>query len=112
MDSIHVRYGENVTLSLDTGDPTLVSADLYIGMPGKMYVITSHAVLTNGVGVFELSSAKTSVPLGEYSYQVNVTDELGAISKYPAPQKGCAGCPDTGFPKFIVDEALDEIEVS
>lgn len=112
MDSIYTRYGENVTLSLDTGDPTLVSADLYVGMPGETYIITSHATLTDGVGTFELSTTDMSVPLGKYFYQVNVTDELGAVSKYPSPQRDCTGCSDVDFPQFIVDEALDQIEVS
>lgn len=111
MEPISIRYGESVTLPLDAGDVTAVSADIYIGKPGSAYVLTKHISLTAGVGTFTLSEIDTRIPLDTYSYQINVTDALGQVEKYPSPQGDCDGC-DGDFPNFIVNEALDEIEVS
>lgn len=109
MDTIQIRYGETVTLPLDSGDTSAVSADLYIGKPGQVYVLTKHISLTAGIGTFVLDSTDTDLPLGTYNYQINVTDGSGAIAKYPSPNSECADC---GFPEFIVYEALDVQEVS
>lgn len=111
MEPISIRYGENVTLPLDAGDVTAVSADIYIGKPGQVYTLTKHITLTDGEGTFQFSGAETAIPLDTYYYQINVTDALGAVEKYPSPQGDCEGC-GSDFPKFIVHEALDEIEVS
>jgi hypothetical protein len=111
MDSISIRYGEDVTLPLDAGDTTAISADIYIGKPGQVYILTKHITLTDGKGTFVFSGAETEIPLDTYYYQINVTDELGAVEKYPSPQSDCDSC-DSEFPKFIVHEALDQIEVS
>ena len=112
MESIIIRYGESVTLPIDTADATAVSAAIYIGRPGQPYVLTNNISLTAGKGTFVLTSAQTQIPLGTYYYQINVTDALGYVEKYPTP--GNADCIDCGtdFPEFIVSEALDEIEVS
>lgn len=106
MDTIKIRYGEDVTLPLDASDVTAVSADLFIGLPGEAYVFTQNISLTEGVGVFELDSTDTSLPLGTYNYQINVTDDDGFVRKFPSPD-----CDDCGFPEFIVCEALDSTEV-
>lgn len=111
MDSINIRYGESVTLPLDAGDVTAVSADIYIGKPGEAYVLTKNITLTAGVGTFVLDGTDTALPLDTYYYQINVTDALGNVEKYPSPDVSCDGC-EGDFPKFIVCEALDEIEVS
>lgn len=111
MDTISIRYGEDVTLPLDTGDTTAVSADIYIGRPGEVYVLTKNITLVDGNGEFVFTGAETQIPLGTYYYQINVTDEDGAIEKYPSPQNSCDEC-DGNFPQFIVSEALDQIEVS
>lgn len=111
MDTISIRYGENVTLPIDAGDATLVSADIYIGNPGEAYILTDHITLTAGSGVFRLSSEETKIPPGEYCYQINTTDSSGYIQKYPAPHD-CVYDEEHDFPKFIVAEALDLIEVS
>lgn len=111
MEPISIRYGEDVTLPLDAGDVSAVSADIYIGKPGEVYVLTQHIALTAGQGTFVLSGADTELPLDTYYYQINVTDALGAVEKYPSPSGDCEGC-GNGFPEFIVNEALDEIEVS
>lgn len=111
MDTISIRYGEDVTLPIDAADTTAVSADIFIGNPGETYILTENAVLTNGVGVFELTALQTEIPLGTYSYQLNVYDVNGKLKKYPAPEGECDSC-DGEFPKFIVGEALDQIEVS
>lgn len=111
MEPIGIRYGESVTLPLDAGDVTAVSADIYIGKPGHVYVLTKHITLTLGKGTFAFSGAETEIPLDTYYYQINITDALGAIEKYPSPQGDCDSC-GSDFPKFIVYEALDEIEVS
>jgi hypothetical protein len=111
MEPITIRYGESLTLPLDTGDPTAVSADLYIGKPGEVYVLTVNAPLIDGVGAFVLTSAQTQIPLDTYYYQINVNDALGYVEKYPSPEDDCSDCEDE-FPKFIVREALDETEVS
>lgn len=111
MEPISIRYGETVTLPLDAGDVSAVSADIYIGKPGSAYVLTKHISLTAGAGTFVLSPTDTALPLDTYFYQINVTDGLGQVEKYPSPQGDCDGC-DSDFPKFIVNEALDVIEVS
>jgi hypothetical protein len=111
MDSISIRYGEDATLPLDTGDVTAVSADIFVGRPGEAYVMTKPITLTNGAGVFLFTETDTAIPLGTYYYQINVTDALGHLLKYPSPEGECDGC-DSDFPKFIVKEALDVIEVS
>lgn len=111
MEEISIRYGEAVTLPIDTGDITAVSADIYIGKPGVAYVFTQNISLTGGLGVFELTPNDTKIPLGTYYYQINVTDDTGFPEKYPSPDESCNGC-ESNFPKFIVSEALDEQEVS
>lgn len=110
MDDINIRYGESVTLPLDTSDEDAVSADIFIGKPGEVYVLTKHLTLTNGKGAFEIAAEDTEIPLDTYYYQINVTDSEGKVDKFPAPE-GCSGC-DSDFPKFIVSEALDAIEIS
>lgn len=111
MDQISIRYGEDVTLGLDSGDITAVSANIYIGKPGEQYVISQNTPLVNGVGTFIITSTQTQVPLGTYYYQINITDSNGYTEKYPSPSAGCYDCEDE-FPQFIISEALDEIEVS
>lgn len=110
MEPITLRYGESLTLPLDTGDILAVSADMYVGKPGIPYLITKNVTLVDGKGTFVFSSADTQIPLGTYYYQINVTDSLGYVEKYPSPED-CSGCA-TDFPEFIVGEALDETEVS
>lgn len=111
MDTIPIRYGETVTLPLDTGDINAVQADIFIGKPGEPYTLTKNIALIAGKGVFELDSTDTSIPLGTYNYQINVRDNVGRIEKYPSPEEDCGVC-DSEFPEFIVREALDVIEVS
>lgn len=111
MDSISIRYGESLTLPLNTGSTSDVSADIFIGKPGEAYVLTKNISLTGGVGTFEFTDDDTKIPLDTYYYQINVTDEDGKIDKYPAPDS-CNTCDEVGFPTFIVGEALDLTEVS
>ena len=112
MESIVIRYGESVTLPIDTGDTTAVSVDIYIGKPGEAHVLTKNIPsLTNGAGTFEFSQADTRLPLDTYYYQINVTDSEGGVGKYPSSDAVCDGS-GVGFPEFIVGEALDEAEVS
>lgn len=111
MDSISIRYGESLTLPFDAADITYTSADMYIGKPGQAYVLTKHAELTLGVGVFEFDTTDTELPLGTYYYQINITDDTGYTKKFPQPEEDCSSCEDE-FPEFIVNEALDKIEVS
>lgn len=110
MDSISIRYGEGVTLPVDAGDLTAVTADIYIGKPGEAYTLTQSIGLTDGMGTFVLSPEETRVPLGTYYYQINITDSEGYVEKYPSPEDCDYG--ESNFPQFIVAEALDEIEVS
>lgn len=111
MDSIAVRYGEDVTIPIDTGDTNDVSATIYIGNPGETYILSKPASLTAGVGTFVFTATDMQIPLGTYHYQVNTTDNLGALEKYPSPNPGCDDC-GGDFPEFIVCEALDQVEVS
>lgn len=111
MDTISIRYGESLTLPIDTGDITATEADIFIGRAGEVYVLTKNITLTAGVGTFEFSSVDTQIPLGVYSYQINVTDGLGNIKKTPSPDNRC-GIEEDNFPSFIVKEALDVTEVS
>ena len=107
MEPVSCRYGEDVTLPVDTGDITSVSADIYVGKPGANYTFTEHCELVAGVGVFEIPASKTRIPSDTYFYQINVTDINGDVDKYPSPQGDCDGC-SSDFPKFIVEDALDE----
>jgi hypothetical protein len=111
MEPIIIRYGEDLTLPLDSGDTTDASADIYIGKPGEVYVLTQNITLTDGAGTFIFDTTDTSLPLDTYYYQINVTDANGYIQKFPSPEENCDDC-DTEFPKFIVCEALDQTEVS
>lgn len=111
MDTVSTRYGATLTLPLDTGDITDISADIYVGKPGEMYVLTKHITLTDGKGVFEFTSADTQVPLGVYNYQINVVTADSGLDKYPSPEEGCYDC-ESNFPQFIVAEALDLEEIS
>lgn len=111
MEPISVRYGESLTLPLDTGDVTDVTADIYIGKPGDVYVLTKNVTLVDGIGTFVFTTTDTQIPIDTYYYQVNVTDSDGYIQKFPSPDRDCDGC-ENDFPQFIVCEALDEIEVS
>jgi len=110
MESITLRYGESLTLPLDTGDSTAQSATIYIGKPGEPYVISKLASLTDGAGVFVFDNIDTSVPIGTYYYQINVLDVNGYVEKYPSPEDVCHGG-DNEFPQFVVCESLDEMEV-
>lgn len=111
MEPITLRYGESLTLPIDTGDPDAVSADIYIGKPGEVYVLTKNITLDDGEGTFVFSTAETELPIDTYYYQVNITDGDGYVEKYPSPDADCEDC-ENGFPQFIVCEALDETEVS
>lgn len=108
MDEIHIRYGEDVTLPLDANDSTAEAATLYVGKPGEIPVIIKPIVLVAGMGAFDLTGLDTSVPLGTYKYQINITNDSGQVEKYPEPD--CDDC-DSDFPSFTVHEALDETEV-
>jgi hypothetical protein len=111
MDSISTRYGASLTLPVDTGNITDISADIYIGKPGQVYVLTKNTTLVDGKGVFEFTSDDTKIPLGKYNYQINVTTATGGPDKYPSPEEGCYDC-ESNFPEFIVAEALDLEEIS
>ena len=111
MEAISIRYGESLTLPLDAGDASAVSADFYVGKPGEAYVLTKNIALTDGAGVFQFTGSDTELPIDTYYYQINITDGAGNVEKYPSPEVSCDDC-DEGFPRFIVCEALDEIEVS
>jgi len=111
VQDISIRYGEVVTLPLDAADATAVSASLYIGKPGEVYTLTKTIALSAGVGTFVLTAVDTRIPIDTYYYQINITDETGAVEKFPSPKPNCEDC-EIDFPKFIVCEALDEIEVS
>lgn len=107
MDEINIRYGEDITLPIDTNNPDAVSATLYVGKAGETPKITTTISLVGGNGIFELTSTDTSIPLGEYKYQVNVTNENDQVEKYPNPDD----CGEDGLPIFNVFEALDVTEV-
>lgn len=110
MDSINIRYGEYLPLHIETGNEGYVSATMYIGKPGQMYILSKETTLTNGDGIFEFTEEETRIPLGEYSFQVSVFDNEGRPTKFPEPDGDCGNCEEE-FPKFIVSEALDETEV-
>lgn len=111
MDSISIRYGEDVTLPIDTGDLTAVTATIYIGNPGEVFIFSKETSLTDGAGVFVFTAEEMELPLGTYSYQINTTDDEGHIEKYPSPDENCNEC-ESDFPKFVIYEALDVTEVS
>lgn len=111
MDTISIRYGESLTLPLDTGNTDAVSADIYIGKPGEVYVLTKNISLVDGEGTFTFTTTDTQLPLDTYYYQINVTDSLGNVEKYPSPEEDCDDC-NANFPEFVICEALDLTEVS
>ncbi|MBL8031736.1 MAG: hypothetical protein JNK33_05440 [Candidatus Doudnabacteria bacterium] len=106
MDSITTRYKEPVSLQIDSGDVTSVTASIYIGVPGQPYILTKSCSLSDGVGVIYISEDEMLIPVGNYSYQINIEDSMGRVEKYPSPEDGCQDCSDK-FPDFIVCEALD-----
>ena len=110
MNSINVRYGEYLPLPIETGNEGYVSAIMYVGHPGQMYLLSKEATLTNGDGIFEFTEEETKLPLGEYSFQISLLDTDGRPTKFPEPALDCLNGDDE-FPKFIVSEALDETEV-
>lgn len=110
MDTISIRYGQTVTLPVDTGDADADTATIYIGKPGELYVLSKTTNLTDGKGVFSFDTEDTEIPLGKYNYQINVTSGT-EVSKFPSPNEGCDSC-DSDLPTFIVAEALDQTEVS
>ena len=110
MDAINIRYGESLTLPLDAGDLNAVSADMFIGKPGEVYILTKNITLDEGLGVFVFDTTETQIPIDTYYYQINVTDVDGNVEKYPSPDDSCGGC-ESEFPKLIVHEALDLTEV-
>lgn len=123
MDTISIRWGETLTLPLDTADEGAVKAAIFIGEAEKLisendcngvtvsegaYVLLSQSIdLVDGKGVFEFSSAETKKEIGVYSYQINVEDAEGRIEKFPS-----AKCDDCELPKFIICGAIDEGFVS
>lgn len=108
MEPINVRYGESLTLAVSADDPTATTATLYVGNPGENPVITKSASLIAGAGSIELTPDDTSVPLGDYKYQINVAyPDPDKLDKYPEADD----CSDDGLPDFIVHEALDSTEV-
>lgn len=111
MEPIVIRYGESLTLPIDTGDVTDQSADIFVGKPGEVFIVTKHITLVEGLGTFVFDTTDTQIPLDTYYYQVNVTDVDGYVEKYPSPEPTCDDC-DAEFPQFIVCEALDLTEVS
>lgn len=110
METVSCLYGEDVTLPVDVGDITAISADIYVGKPGEVYKFTVNTPLVLGVGAFEIPAEMTRIPLGTYYYQINVNYASGGPDKYPSPEGDCDGC-GADFPKFIVGEALDESEL-
>lgn len=110
MEAVSCRYGEHVSLPVDVGDITAVSADIYVGKPGEVYKFTENISLVDGKGTFEIPGTKTRIPLDTYSYQINVNYATGEPDKYPSPSDDCDGC-SSDFPKFIVSESLDETEM-
>lgn len=110
MDTISIRYGQTLTLPLDTGNTTADSADIYIGKPGEVYILTKHITLTDGLGTFVFTTSDTEIPLDIYNYQINVNEGTN-VDKYPSPGTGCGDC-EEDLPEFIVYEALDLQEVS
>lgn len=108
MDTINIRYGESLTMAVNTDDTSATQAVLYVGLPGEVPVLVVTAPLTEGVGSFVLSSSDTMIPLGTYRYQINIEHSDGTVEKYPLADD----CPEDGLPEFIVHEALDLQEVS
>lgn len=107
MDKIAIRYGEDLTLPINAGSTSYVTAEIYIGKPGEAYTLTKSASLTGGECVFNFTGAETSIPLGVYNYQINLITSDSKVVKLPSPD-----CDDCGFPEFVVCESLDETEVS
>lgn len=110
MDTINIRYGQSVTLPIDTGDPSAETAVIYVGKPGESYILSGSTDLVEGKGTIKFTPLETEKPLGVYSYQINVIGADGNIGKYPSADN-CSSCEDD-FPKFIIREALDLTEVS
>lgn len=117
MDDITARYGARVPLTIEIDAADAVSATLYVGNAGETPVITKTANFTEGdivndVQLYEadlsLLDEETKVPLGEYSYQINVTYPNGDPDKFPDPST----CDDNALPTFTIVEALDETEVT
>ena len=108
METFKVRYGESFDFTIESDDETAETATFIVGIEGQSPVIEKTANFSVGVASIEVSPDDTKVPLGTYRYQITV--ELGGnkVHKYPTDEE----CGEDGLPKFIVLEALDEVEVS
>ncbi len=108
MRDINVRYGASLDLVTTISDTTADEATLIVGLPGELPILTKTASFTDGESNLSLTPAETEIPLGSYSYQVNVSYTDGRLDKFPTADQ----CSEDGFPQFNVLEALDEQEVS
>ena len=106
MKTINTRYGSSVDILVNSTDETATTASLYVGLDGKLPKITKTSAFVSGQADLTLLPAETEIPLGTYSYQINVEYSDGRLKKFPEPNQ----CTDE-LPSFIVSEALDEIEV-
>jgi hypothetical protein len=103
VESINVRWGESFDLAVGTDDVSATEATLIVGEMGEQPILTLGASLTLGVGQFIASAEEMELPLGTYSYQLNVLHSDGQLEKYPQPED----CVDGKLPIFKVHEALD-----
>lgn len=103
MEAIDVRYGASTDVAVESDDLTAVEATLFVGKLGETPVLMKTIELTDGVGVFELSSTDTQLPVGVYNYQINILHSDGDLEKYPEPED----CEDGELPTFEIHEALD-----
>ena len=108
METKKVRYGESFQFTIESEDETAETATFYVGLEGETPLITVPANFVDGKALIEGTPDDTKIPLGEYKYQITVTLSGNKVHKYPTYEE----CEESGLPKFIVLEALDELEVS
>lgn len=109
MNTLSVRRGATLQLSLEIDDTDAISATLTVSDTDNTSVILSKEVtFTDGVADLSLTPEETLIAVGEYIYQITVELPDGVIEKFP----DTSNCTDCGFPAFIVCESLDSTEVS
>jgi len=108
MRTLKTRYGASLPLTISIDDPDAVTATIIIGLAGQDSIFQKTEAFVDGVADLSLYAPETQIPLGTYSYQINVDYADSRVDKYPT----ASSCDTDGFPEFIVLEALDVTEIS
>lgn len=97
----YVRHGEGFSLEINGADTTATTATLKVGTIGSAPALTASGSLSDGSGVISVPAASNILPVGTYSYQIDVISG-SSIDIFPDPTKS-----GQELPPFIVAESFD-----